>query len=279
MIVAAPTYQRLVAEFEGQEAHAGLQPEAGRNAIAAAAAAIAEMKLGRIDDETTANVGVIEGGTATNVVAGRCRVEGEARSVDPDKASATIAAMVETCSWAAGERKCDSTSTWSSTSARTGSRRALRASPSRGRRWSGGARGREIATGGGSDANALIAAGFDAVLLANGTERNHTPEESIAAASIVEMLERLRGDRSTRAPHDDETAPRRGSSRRAASVEVDGSERPAWADAGLVGEVEAGDEVVVNTEALDLELGSGGFDVVCANLTRGLDAPGGDGAT
>jgi Protein of unknown function (DUF3866) len=61
-------------------------------------------------------------------------------------------------------------------------------------------------------------------------------------------------------------------------VEVDGSERPAWADAGLVGEVEAGDEVVVNTEALDLELGSGGFDVVYANLTRGLDAPGGDGA-
>ena len=51
-------------------------------------------------------------------------------------------------------------------------------------------------------------------------------------------------------------------------VEVDGRERPAWADRSLVGNVEAGDEVVVNVEALDLGLGSGGFDVVHANLTR-----------
>src|ERR671910_3866316 len=54
-------------------------------------------------------------------------------------------------------------------------------------------------------------------------------------------------------------------------VEVDGRERPAWADRSVVGEVEAGDEVIVNIEALDLGLGSGGFDIVHANLTRGLD--------
>jgi di/tripeptidase len=48
---------------------------------------------------------------------------------------------------------------------------------------------REIATGGGSDANAFRAAGFDAVLLANGTEANHTPEERVAARRIVEMLD------------------------------------------------------------------------------------------
>jgi hypothetical protein len=58
------------------------------------------------------------------------------------------------------------------------------------------------------------------------------------------------------------------------TVEVDGERRRAWADPVLVGECRQGDEVIVNTEALDLELGSGGFDVVCANLTRGLDAPG-----
>jgi hypothetical protein len=61
------------------------------------------------------------------------------------------------------------------------------------------------------------------------------------------------------------------------TVEVDGEERPAWADAALVGEVEPGDEVIVNTEALDLGLGSGGFDVVHVNLTRGLAAPGATG--
>src|SRR5436190_21996414 len=54
-------------------------------------------------------------------------------------------------------------------------------------------------------------------------------------------------------------------------VRVGEEERPAWADRSLVGEVAAGDDVVVNTEALDLGLGSGGFDVVHVNLTRGLE--------
>jgi hypothetical protein len=61
-------------------------------------------------------------------------------------------------------------------------------------------------------------------------------------------------------------------------VEVDGEPRSAWADEGLLGEVCEGDEVVVNVAALDLELGSGGFDVVHVNLTRGLGGPGVEGA-
>jgi hypothetical protein len=61
------------------------------------------------------------------------------------------------------------------------------------------------------------------------------------------------------------------------TVEVDGERRPAWADESLLGEMRVGDEVVVNVAALDLRLGSGGFDVVHVNLTRGLDAePPGD---
>ena len=55
------------------------------------------------------------------------------------------------------------------------------------------------------------------------------------------------------------------------TVEVDGERRPAWADTALLGEMREGDEVVVNVAALDLGLGSGGFDVVHVNLTRGLD--------
>ena len=62
VITAAPTYQRIVAEFEGVEAHAGIRPEDGHSAIEAAAAAVGAMELGRLDDETTANVGVIDGG-------------------------------------------------------------------------------------------------------------------------------------------------------------------------------------------------------------------------
>jgi hypothetical protein len=57
------------------------------------------------------------------------------------------------------------------------------------------------------------------------------------------------------------------------TVRIDDQARRAWADCSLVGEVAEGDEVIVNTEALDLELGSGGFDVVHVNLTRGLEAP------
>ena len=60
-------------------------------------------------------------------------------------------------------------------------------------------------------------------------------------------------------------------------VEVEGVERHAWADTTLVGDVEPGDEVIVNVEAQDLGLGSGGFDLVHANLTRGLEGVGADG--
>jgi hypothetical protein len=61
------------------------------------------------------------------------------------------------------------------------------------------------------------------------------------------------------------------------TVQVEGTERRAWADEGIVGEVREGDEVIVNVEALDLGLGSGGFDLVHANLTRGMDGAGSPG--
>jgi tripeptide aminopeptidase len=190
VIVAAPTYKRLIAEFTGQEAHAGINPEDGHSAIAAAAAAVAGMKLGRLDEETTANVGMIEGGTASNVVAGHCRIQGEARSVDGERAAATIGEMVDACTWAAGEHVCD-------VDARlTEMFRGYRLDPKSGavavasealRRT--GHEPRLVATGGGSDANALIASGYDVVLLANGTEANHTPQESVTEGSIVDMLQ------------------------------------------------------------------------------------------
>jgi tripeptide aminopeptidase len=171
VIVAAPTYKRLIAEFTGQEAHAGINPEDGHSAIAAAAGAVAQMKLGRLDEETTANVGIIEGGTASNVIAGHCRILGEARSVDGEKAAATIGGMVDACTWAAGEQGCDVDAQVIEMF------RGYRLEPEL------------VATGGGSDANALVARDYDAVLLANGTEANHTPEERVTEGAIVEMLE------------------------------------------------------------------------------------------
>src|SRR3954451_6393131 len=78
IIVASPTYYRFQAAFRGQAAHAGIRPEDGRSAIVAAAKAIAAMRLGRLDEETTANVGNIHGGAdGTNIVPERCTVRGE----------------------------------------------------------------------------------------------------------------------------------------------------------------------------------------------------------
>jgi tripeptide aminopeptidase len=189
VITAAPTYERLAAEFEGTEAHSGIRPEDGRNAIQAAAAAIARMELGRLDEATTANVGVIEGGTASNVVPGRCRIDGEARSLDEGRASQAIGAMVDACTWAASEHECDVDV--EVTEMFRGYRlpsRAQSVSIARAALERSGVEPQEASTGGGSDANALNARGFEAVLLANGTEANHTPEESVAAERITQML-------------------------------------------------------------------------------------------
>ena len=190
VISASPSYQRLDAEFRGTEAHAGIRPEDGHSAIAAAAAAIAAMELGRLDPETTANVGVIAGGTSANVVPGACRIEGEARSIDPGRAAEVAGRMSEACAWAASEHGCDLDLRISELF------RGYRLAPSSpalavaeaGLRRSGREPER-ISSGGGSDANALISAGLDCVLLANGTEANHTSRESVAAASLDAMLE------------------------------------------------------------------------------------------
>lgn len=190
VIVASPTQQQVVADFEGVEAHAGIRPEDGHNAIAAAAAAVSHMELGRLDELTTANVGVIAGGTSGNVVAGHCRVRAEARSLDPHRAAEVAGAMAEACAWGGSEHGCD-------VDVRVEELfrgyEVPRTSPSLALAEAGLRRAsfepRRTATGGGSDANALIAAGFDCVLLANGTLANHTSDESVSARSLDAMLE------------------------------------------------------------------------------------------
>jgi tripeptide aminopeptidase len=189
VIVASPSYQRIDAEFTGTEAHAGIRPEEGHSAIAAAAAAIAAMRLGRLDPETTANVGVIAGGSSANVVPGGCRIEAEARSIDPGRAAKVAAQMSEACGWAASEHGCDLDLRISELfrGYRLGASSPALGLAEAGLRRCGLVPSR-VPTGGGSDANALLEAGFDCVLLANGTEANHTNEESVAATSLDTML-------------------------------------------------------------------------------------------
>jgi tripeptide aminopeptidase len=190
IVLASPTYYRIVGEIHGRAAHAGIRPEVGRSAIAAAARGIAAMQLGRLDDETTANVGTIAGGTNANVVPEYCRVEAEARSLDSGRAETVATDMVDHLQEAADAGECDLDITLEQMfdGYRTRARdpqvvlaeRALEAS---------GYQPTHIVTGGGSDANALQSAGFPCTNLANGTERNHEPGERVSIDALEGMFE------------------------------------------------------------------------------------------
>jgi tripeptide aminopeptidase len=107
VILGAPFQNRIDVRFHGRAAHAGMYPEEGRSAIAAAARAIADLRLGRLDDETSANVGEIQGGTARNVVPEHCSFSAEARSHDERKLADVIQEMVDTITFAAGLGECE----------------------------------------------------------------------------------------------------------------------------------------------------------------------------
>lgn len=95
IVVAAPTQAKISAVILGKTAHAGVAPEKGVSAITIAAKAIAKMPLGRIDEETTANIGRFEGGTQTNIVCDRVNILAEARSLVPEKMEEQVRKMKE----------------------------------------------------------------------------------------------------------------------------------------------------------------------------------------
>ena len=82
----APSIISVRAEIRGKAAHAGFEPERGIHAIAVAAEAVTRLSMGHVDEDTTFNIGTINGGTATNIVPDSCVVTGEIRSYDHSKA-------------------------------------------------------------------------------------------------------------------------------------------------------------------------------------------------
>lgn len=189
VITSAPTHIGIEARFSGVEAHAGLMPEAGRSAIVAAARAVAGMKTGRIDEETTANIGVISGGTSGNVVPGACYLAGEARSVDPVRVTDVIAEMTDQMVWAASEAGCevDITTRKHFTGYQVDDEsEALRLAE--GALAATGPEPLRVRTGGGSDASVFRERGMDCLLLANGTYDNHTHQESVPRRNLELML-------------------------------------------------------------------------------------------
>jgi tripeptide aminopeptidase len=182
---SAPSAETIEARFRGRKAHAGVEPEKGINAIAAAARAIARIRQGRLDAETTANIGLIEGGTATNIVPDEAFVRGEARSFSPRKLARQVAHMKREFSRAAdalGARVRVETKRAFSAFHVPGTHPLVGAAARAARAM--GRRARILRSGGGSDASVFNEHGITAVMLGLGYRDPHTKRESMDLAEL-----------------------------------------------------------------------------------------------
>ena len=190
VVLAAPSQRSMSLTFRGRPAHSGMVPEQGRSAILAAARAIASMPLGRLDAETTSNVGLIEGGVAGNIVPPVCVVWAEARSRRAARLAETVQAMLDAAAAAADETGCEL--------------EAAVVSEYETYRFKGdeplvemavaalegcGYRPQFIESGGGADANVFNAAGMPCLNLCNGAAEIHTADEHITVADLEAMTE------------------------------------------------------------------------------------------
>ena len=183
--VRAPGRRDVTATFRGVAAHAGIAPEKGRNAVAAAAHAVAAMPLGRIDDLTSANIGIIDGGTAINVVPDRCRIAGEARSHDGERLAAQVTAMLDAIQLGAALAGVDvETEVSDDFAAFALDDEALPVRIAVTALREVGVEPRLEASGGGSDVNVLNERGLASVNLSVGMEDVHSPHESMPVAGL-----------------------------------------------------------------------------------------------
>jgi tripeptide aminopeptidase len=189
IVLGSPHARLLDFRFHGTAAHAGMYPEEGRSAIAAAARAIADFRLGRVDEQTSANVGVISGGTARNVVPEWCSFTAEVRSHDERKAVGLTREMLESAAFAASLVDCEVETevrpSFPGYRFREGDP-AVRLAASALER--AGYTPSYALSGGGADANVFNARGLRCVNLANGMTDIHTPDERIAVDDLEGMV-------------------------------------------------------------------------------------------
>jgi tripeptide aminopeptidase len=190
VIMAAPSARKIDFRFHGRAAHSGMYPEEGRSAIAAAARAISDFRLGRLDEETTANVGVIQGGSARNIIPEWCTFEAEARSLDDRKLADVLEEMLEAATFAASLAECDVETEVSEEYRGYRFKRddeVVRLAVAALERT--GYDVRFETTGGAADANVFNERGLQCLNLANGMTEIHTPDEHISVADLNGMVE------------------------------------------------------------------------------------------
>ncbi len=184
---AGPTQTKMRVTVKGRSSHAGVNPEAGVSAITVAAKAIARMPLGRVDHETTANIGRFEGGGETNVVAEHVVITAEARSLVEEKMKRQITAMREAFDSAAREYGAEIEfeenflyPAYTFDDSEPVVRVAIDAFDTLGIKSS------TFSSGGGSDANMFCGLGVPTVNLAIGYEHIHTTKEQIKVQDLVD---------------------------------------------------------------------------------------------
>jgi tripeptide aminopeptidase len=190
VILGAPYSHSMQVKVHGRAAHSGMFPEEGRSAIAAAAKAIADFKLGRLDEETTANVGVIDGGTAGNIVPEWCTFLVDVRAHDPRKLADLVREMLESITFAASLEDCQAeTEVHKSYNGYRFKRddEVVRIAGSALER--SGFEPSFTLSGGGADANVFNERGLACVNLANGMLDIHTPDERIAVSDLERMVD------------------------------------------------------------------------------------------
>lgn len=190
IIVAAPTQAKVNAKIIGKTAHAGVAPEKGVSAITIAAKAIAKMPLGRIDSETTANIGRFEGGTQTNIVCDLVHIFAEARSLVPEKMEKQVEKMKNAFESVAkemgGSAEVDVEVMYPGFKFGEGDHVveiAQRAAKRIGRS------SELLTSGGGSDANVIAGNGIPTVNLAVGYEDIHTTNEKMPIEELIKTAE------------------------------------------------------------------------------------------
>src|SRR3989339_549093 len=186
IINQAPTQDNLFVTIVGKAAHAGIHPEEGINAIKVASAAIAKMKLGRIDQETTANIGLIRGGKATNIIPEEVELKGEARSHNLIKLKKQVAQMknlLQASSRQAGA-KCRIQVERMYNSFRIEPEHQLVARVAKAMRQEN-IKPQITKTGGGSDANIFNELGIPSIILGVGADHVHTKKEQILMSDLV----------------------------------------------------------------------------------------------
>ncbi len=201
MVLQAPSANHLRIKITGLAAHAGMVPELGMSAIQTAALAISQMRLGRIDHETTANIGCIKGGVASNIVPQSVSIIGEARSHDAQKLQEQTDHMLN-CFEAAAEqmtRKINGSLMRPQISADVrldfpSMSVAENAPVVKLARAAAATVGHDLKVrlgGGGSDANIFNAHGTEMIILATGMTRVHTHDEFVVVADMVHVVELL----------------------------------------------------------------------------------------